>query len=499
MTLPSLKQASEWLQRTQVWKSIFRWKWEDTARVRALHVLGNVWLHLHPVKVRRDAMKVTYTWGLGGMSFLLFLILTVTGVFLMFYYRPTPIHAYLDMKDLEFAHFFGGILRNMHRWSAHAMVIVVILHMVRVFLTGAYKTPREFNWGIGVVLLVFTLLLSFSGYLLPWDQLALWAVTVGTNMASATPLLGAEGPFSIVTVTNDARFLLLGGTQVGDNALLRFYVFHCIFFPLIFAIFVIVHLWRIRKDAFSRSTLQSAIPDVSKPQPPDPRYDKVDVWPHLVSLEFVTSLVILALITIWSLAQKAPLEELANPNLTPNPSKAPWYFAGLQELLVYFDPWIAGVMIPTLIIIGLICIPYVDPNPKGAGEYNFKDRRLAASVFMFGIIMWFVLIAIGVYFRGPNWAWYWPGEDWAIHKPPPPPTVNLPNLIGLAFLALYFGAGMAIPRMAFKNFYQALGPLKYVIVVGLLLLMFFVPIKIILRLAFNVKYVVSFPQFNFNI
>jgi len=155
------------------------------------------------------------------------------------------------MKYLQFDVPFGMFLRNMHRWAAHGMVIAVWLHMFRVFLTGSYKPPREFNWVVGVILLTTTLLLSFTGYLLPWDQLSIWAVTVGTNMARATPLLGHEGPFGPelgMKPDNDVRFMLLGGTQVGPPTLLRFYVLHCIFLPLFLAIFIAVHFWRVRKD-----------------------------------------------------------------------------------------------------------------------------------------------------------------------------------------------------------------------------------------------------------
>ncbi len=169
----------------------------------------------------------------------------------MFYYRPTVEHAYGDMKDLESVVAFGLFIRNLHRWTAHGMVLTVIIHMFRVFLTGAYKPPREFNWVVGVMLLVLTLLLSYTGYLLPWDQLAFWAITVGTNMASATPLLGHEGPFASVLgakINNDIRFLLLGGTEVGQNALLRFYVLHCVVLPLVAGLFMAIHFWRVRKD-----------------------------------------------------------------------------------------------------------------------------------------------------------------------------------------------------------------------------------------------------------
>ena len=178
-----------WLTETQIWTSIFRHDRPTSDRTRVLVVLSNVFLHLHPVRIRKSGVKLRYTWCMGGLSFFLFLVLTFTGLLLMFYYRPTLEYAYTDIVGLR-EHVPLGIMREMHRWGAHAMVITVWLHMFRVFLTGSYKRPREFNWVVGVILLVLTMLLSFTGYLLPDDQLGFWAVTVGTNMARATPLMG---------------------------------------------------------------------------------------------------------------------------------------------------------------------------------------------------------------------------------------------------------------------------------------------------------------------
>ena len=235
----------------QMKASVFRHPYEDIPRNRTLQVTSNVFLHLHPATVRRHALRLRFTWGMGGLTFLMYLVTVVTGVILMFYYRPTVEHAYLDMKNLEHEIPFGMIMRNMHRWAAHAMVILVWFHMLRVFLSGSYKAPREFNWVVGVILLTLTLLLSFTGYLLPWDQLAMWAVTVGTNMAGATPVVGHEGPGAALlgaTDRTDIRALLLGGPAVGDPALLRFYVLHCIFLPVVISVLMIVHFWRVRKD-----------------------------------------------------------------------------------------------------------------------------------------------------------------------------------------------------------------------------------------------------------
>ncbi len=241
---------------THVWKSIFRHKYPDNARDQALAVLSNVFLHLHPIKVRKSGVRMSFTWCMGGITFFLFLVETITGILLMFYYRPTVEYAFADIKALR-EHVPLGIMRELHRWGAHAMVITVWLHMLRVFLTGSYKPPREFNWNVGVILLVLTLLLSFTGYLLPWDQLAIWAITVGSNMARATPIAGHEGPgaafvmlgdIPLVTAGSDAKFALLGGRSVGAAALLRFYVLHCIAIPFAAGVLMAVHFWRVRKD-----------------------------------------------------------------------------------------------------------------------------------------------------------------------------------------------------------------------------------------------------------
>ena len=234
--------------QSQLWKSLFRHGYPDSDKNRALSVISNFFLHLHPIRIRSGAEKMNYTWCMGGITFLLFILLTVSGIVLMFYYRPTLGLAYRDMKDLEFAVTLGKFWRNMHRWTAHGMVLSVIIHMWRVFQRGAYKPPRELNWVVGVILLSLTLLLSFTGYLLPWDQLAYWAITVGTNMGKATPVIGASGPFSIVTESSDIRYLLLGSINVGQNSPIRFYVLHCIALPLVALVLMLLHFWRVRKD-----------------------------------------------------------------------------------------------------------------------------------------------------------------------------------------------------------------------------------------------------------
>jgi quinol-cytochrome oxidoreductase complex cytochrome b subunit len=249
-----VRTAQKAVVESRIWKSIFRHGYDMNRRNRLLAITNNVFYHILPTKISRYGMRMRFHWGAGIITFYLFLVLTFTGVLLMFYYVPTVPRAYYDMKDLQHVVPFGNILRNMHRYAAQAMVFLVMVHMARTFYTSAYKPPREFNWVVGVILLVLTFLLSFSGYLLPWDQLAIWAVTVGSNMARATPLLGHEGPLANLLgmkVNNDIRFALLGGTTVGPATLLRFYVLHCIAFPIALTALIAVHFWRVRRDGYS--------------------------------------------------------------------------------------------------------------------------------------------------------------------------------------------------------------------------------------------------------
>jgi quinol-cytochrome oxidoreductase complex cytochrome b subunit len=244
------------LRESRVWQSIFRGGSGPSNLHRSLAIQQNLFLHLFSVKSRRSSLAIGVTWYLGTLSLVTFLILVATGIPLMLYYHPSVPQAYADMKDLQFAVSAGLFLRNLHRWSAHAMVLLVFAHMFRVFYRGAYRPPREFNWVIGVMLLLVTLFLSYTGYLLPWDQLAFWAITVGSNIMSAVPLLGPK-----------IRFLTLGGNTVNANALLRFYVLHCVILPLAGGMLVGIHFWRIRKDGglYSGTSREESEPQVSQP------------------------------------------------------------------------------------------------------------------------------------------------------------------------------------------------------------------------------------------
>jgi len=418
-----------------VWRSIFRNPLPSSDLGRASTSFTNFFLHLHPVKVHRNSLRATFTFGLGLISFFLFFILVVTGILLMFYYVPSTTQAYDRMLDLRGTVAFGIFLRNMHRWSAHGMVAVVFLHMCRVFLTGSYKPPREFNWVLGVLLLLVTLFLSFTGYLLPWDQLAFWAITVGTSIASYAPLVGKQ-----------VKFILLGDATVGQEALLRFYVLHVAVLPAVMSLLVAIHFWRIRKDGgLSRPAEEDSLPvdapstQVEIVQGPAvvmatspaaaaaaaPVLQKrnygiqglvrgpftkvgnvpdrsVFAWPNLFMAELVVFLITVAGVLLVSLFFNAPLEQPVNIMHPPNPAKAPWYFLGLQEQVSYSAFW-GGVGIPTIEVLLLLLVPYIDRKVAGVGRWFARERLLANFLFLTFVIVNIVLIIIGTFFRGPNW------------------------------------------------------------------------------------------------
>ena len=417
-------------------RSIFRHNYPNNDVDRSEIVFKNFFLHIHPVKCHKRSVDPFFTLGLGTITASLFLILVITGVILMFYYIPAEDRAYDIMKDWQDTTPFAQMYRNMHRWGAHLMVLFVFLHMSRVFYMGSYKGMRKFNWVVGVILMLLTLILSFTGYLLPWDQLSFWAVTVGTNIAGYAPNIpGFEH--------NINRVMLLASTTVGQDALIRFYVLHVVFLPLIAGTLIGVHFWRIRKDGglarppdkirpdpyrvVQRSdTKESFAPGVRRtyglmelvrgtcPQVDKGPYNFIFTWPHLLRAEMVAFLLSTALVLVLSFID-APLEEQINAIKPPNPSKAPWYFLGLQEMVAYDAFW-GGVGIPGLIVVGLMLIPYLDRNPNGEGVWFHRSRYLAIFFYTAFMTWQGLLIIIGVYFRGANWGWIWPWtETYARH------------------------------------------------------------------------------------
>ncbi|MGZ4690779.1 MAG: cytochrome b N-terminal domain-containing protein [Acidimicrobiia bacterium] len=411
------------VKQSAAYRSVFRHAQLDTPRGRALQSFSNFFLHLYPVKIPKRVLRNRYSWRLGFIAAVLFGILLATGVYLMFVYTPSVNSAYGDMQKLKTGVGFGQLIRNIHRWAAHLMVLVVLLHLARVFYAGAYKRPREFNWVIGVTLLLITLAFSFTGYLLPWDQLSYWAVTVGTGLVHYIPLIGGK-----------TQELLIGGPQVGQNTLIRFYALHVAVLPMLLVLMLAVHIWRVRKDGFAvQRTSVGAFAEEATERPaaaaagpmaaaePDlyggrvrllgvvdresiteeerPVDDTVFTWPHLLVRHVVVALGTAAVVLGLAVTFSAPLRGLANPNVTPEPAKAPWYFAGLQELLSHFDPLIAGILIPAGAVLVLLLLPYIDRNP----DTRARHRKVAILLFSTLLVIAVALTVIGVFFRGPGW------------------------------------------------------------------------------------------------
>jgi cytochrome b-561 len=424
-------------------RSIF-WTWAPRSEKEAGEsIVRNLLLHWFPAKVTLRSLSWGYSLWLGTISATLFLILTITGVVLMFLYVPSVERAYQSVKDIEYVVSFGWFIRAMHRNSAHLMVAVVFLHMVRVFLTGAYKNGvgvgqnRPLNWLVGVVLLLITLLLSFTGYLLPWDQLAFWAITVGTNIAKNAPVVGVW-----------IRFVLLGGHEIEQNALIRFYVLHCFFLPAAVLVLFSYHMWRIRKDG-GLACVDNLVLNQKKEKVKDGIKSKtysllglttgrtvqveatlideekysVNSIPFLIRRIGLVMLGTFVFVALISLFARAPLEEPANPHVTPNPAKAPWYFLWLQELVaittiriggfVLNGAFIGGILIPSVLVLLLAIWPYLDKSSNFVTGVWFSKERLKQNIiFLVLCFLVVVLIIIGTYMRGPNWEFYFPWESW---------------------------------------------------------------------------------------
>ena len=375
--------------------SAFRSGKPTTDRTRSTFVFGNVFLHLHAVRTHLWSLRWTTTAGLGIASVAAFLITLVTGVLLMFYYKPYPDVAYESMKDIHFVVPTGRFVRNVHRWAANVMVVAVLLHMARAFYTAAYRSPREFNWLIGMALLVTTLGLSFTGYLLPWDQLAYWAITIGANIAqSPREVTDALGVTEMFDPGGLQRLLLLGSDTVGEEALIRFYLLHVMLLPLVAAMLMAVHFWRIRKDggltkpsdvdarlgppapgvypvfteAPAKTYHLAAIVRGRTPAVGRGPEHTVPSMPHLFYAELAVLMMTVLVCLALALVSDAPLKEVANPLVPENPAKAPWYFLGLQEL-VAFSAFMGGIGIPTIVLVGLGLIPYLDREDLGTGVW----------------------------------------------------------------------------------------------------------------------------------
>jgi len=405
-------------------------------------VVSNFLLHWFPAKTYKPSLDWSYSFWLGTASAALFFLLVLSGLPLLLLYVPSVERAYGSVKDIEFVVTFGSWIRAVHRIAAHLMVAAVFLHLVRVFLTGAYKNGtgrgqrREWNWVLGVVMIVLTLFLSFTGYLLPWDQLAYWAVTVGTNIASSVPFVGPQ-----------MRELLIGGRTIDQATLIRFYVLHVIFLPAGLGALLAYHMWRIRKDgglakadrwtptqekteASPAKSKTYSLLGVARGQAPairavtlEARDTTVNSVNDLVRRISIVVLGTFAVVSILACFVPSPLEEPANPMITPNPAKAPWYFLWLQEIVTdttlkigsftINGAFLGGVILPTLLL-GLLTVwPWLDRSPAGAaGVWFHSSRRRQNLVFLLVVLLVLAFTIVGTFLRGPYWNFYWPWEAW---------------------------------------------------------------------------------------
>jgi cytochrome b-561 len=405
-------------------------------------IVSNFLLHWFPAKVERSSLDWSYSFWLGTVSAALLLLLVLSGGPLLFLYVPSVERAYGSVKDIEFAVTFGSWIRSIHRIAAHLMVAAVFLHLVRVFLTGAYKNGvgqgqrREWNWVIGVVMLLLTLFLSFTGYLLPWDQLAFWAVTVGTNIASSVPWIGPS-----------IRELLIGGRGIDQPTLIRFYALHVIVLPAVLGALFAYHMWRVRKDGgLARADATSVLPapvastasttktytllGVARGTAPAVRATTleapdatVNAVPDLTRRTAIVVLGTIAVLSIMAVLVRSPLEEAANALVTPNPAKAPWYFLWLQEIVTdttirlgaftINGAFLGGVLLPGVLVALLTAWPWLDRSSgAAAGVWFARTRRTQNLVFLAVVAVVIILTLVGTFMRGPYWNLYWPWETW---------------------------------------------------------------------------------------
>jgi len=369
-------------------KNIFK-RFKDSIYTRSVNpkndrdriqvVFQSLILHLHPTMIPARALKLSVTWGLGGMAALLIVLQALTGILLRFVYQPFPGKAYDSIVYLKNEIFFGDLVRNIHHWSGTFLVLIVFLHLLRVYFTGAYHGKRQFNWVLGIFLLIFVVFSNFTGYLLPWDQLAYWAITVSTSMLSYIPFIGD----SLVEMVR-------GGSEVGASTLLIFNNFHTGILPLLIVAIMGFHFWRVRKAG-----------GVAIPESESAEENKIATTiPNLVLREFVVALILIAVILVFAILFDAPLLNKANPAFSPNPAKAPWYFEGVQELMMHFHPLFAAIIIPLMVIIILIFLPYLkyDSMISGVWFLSEKGKKTSKISALIGLAVTPPLILFDEYF-----------------------------------------------------------------------------------------------------
>ena len=346
-----------------------------TDRERRWVVFNTLLLHFRPTQLPERTLRFTHTFGLGGMSLVLVLLLFATGILMMFVYQPSPDAAYDSITSLQEDVLFGRLVRNIHHWSANFLVGVALLHLLRVYLTGGYHPPRQFNWVVGLVLLLFILVANFTGYLLPWDQLSYWAITISTAMLAYVPWIGEW-----------LQQLARGGTEITSTTLIGFYTIHTTVVPATLIVFAAWHFWRVRKAKGVVIPRRSG--EVLEDKPP-----KVLFLPNLLVREVAVACALVSVVVLVSVFFNAPLDAEANPGMSPNPAKAPWYFLGFQELLLHFHPVIAVVLIPLAAALFFALLPYFRYRDiEGVWMMSIVGRKSGMAAVIFGLVVTPLLI-----------------------------------------------------------------------------------------------------------
>ena len=361
-----------------------------------LHYYGRAMsliLHMRPSHVSARAIRFTHTFGLGGMALVLFGLLLFTGVLMMFAYEPSPDRAWLSVNNLQTDTLFGELIRGVHYWSANLLIPISVLHLLRVFLTGAYHGRRRTNWLLGLGIIFFVLMSGFTGYLLPWDQTAYWAITICTEMLGQVPGIGPT-----------MQGIVLGGSEIGPATMINFYALHVAITPLAMLALLTWHFWQVRVAG------GVVLPGI---RPDDTRADMraVPFSPDLLLREAVVTAVLIASVLVLAFFFAAPLGDPANPGISPNPAKAPWYFLGLQELLIHFDALFAVVLIPVCVFAGLVAVSFLPAEDRLQGDWFLtpKGRRMALVAALTALVAVPVFVLVDEYVIGPD-GWF-PGTD----------------------------------------------------------------------------------------
>ncbi|MCK5685494.1 cytochrome b N-terminal domain-containing protein [bacterium] len=348
-----------------------------------MRAILNFFEHIHPRKIPAQSLDLKNTWGLGGMSLVLFFLLVGSGSLMLFVYDPFPESAYESILHLQTNYLFGSLIRNIHYFSANALVIILILHMLRVFFTQGFREKRRGNWVIGLCLLGFVLTSCFTGYLLPWDQIAYWAITICIHILDYVP----AGEL--------LKDTLLYKNEISANTLKLFFTLHTTIIPVCLIITLAIHFWNIRKAKGLVTSIS-----IKKSVIKNPVF--INTMPHLFLRELAVSLILIAVILLISTLFDAPLAQMANAGLSPNPAKAPWYFAGLQELLLHFHPLFGAFIIPLCSIFLMIILAFIPVKDELKNRWFISEKgRLSGFIlFLTGLFTTSAFIVVDEYFLG---------------------------------------------------------------------------------------------------